>query len=105
VRNGSWSDDELLRTLAFYASLSIDEKIHLPKADVDDLVSRLPRRTKGSVLMRISNFVARDPQMAALGIKGLYGGGAHVDAMWERFSDDSGTLDVAKILRSSSQQL
>ncbi len=105
MRNGSWSDDELLRTLAFYASLSLEEKMRLPKGEVDQLVERLPRRSKGSVLMRISNFIARDPQMSSRGIKGLYGGGSHVDLMWERFSDETGSLDLGKILRASSQQL
>jgi hypothetical protein len=98
LRNGDWSTDELLRTLVFYGSLSLDEKLHLPKDAISALVQKLPRRSTGSVKMRISNFVARDPQMKLLGIAGLSGGGSHVDLIWERYADDKGNLNPSKLL-------
>ena len=98
MRNGDWSTDELLRTLVFYGSLSIEEKMHLPKDAISALVKKLPRRSSGSVKMRISNFVARDPQMKLLGIAGLSGGGSHVDLIWQLYADEKGNLDSSKLL-------
>jgi hypothetical protein len=105
MRNGPWSDDEMLRSLAFYASLTPEEKANLPKESISALVARLPRRTKGSVLMRIANFIARDPEMQAKGNKGLFGGGAHVDTIWVRFANEDGTLNLPKLLRVASTTL
>lgn len=105
LRNGDWAFDEMLRTLAFYASLGKDEKLHLPKKSLEGLVQKLPRRSIGSVKMRISNFIARDPAMKALGIAGLSGGGAHCDSIWATYSNESGELDLAKLLRDCSALL
>jgi hypothetical protein len=105
LRNGDWAYDEMLRTLAFYGSLSTEEKQHLPKADLANLVQKLPRRSIGSVKMRISNFIARDPQMKTLGVAGLSGGGAHCDLIWETYSNEAGHLDISKLTRACSTLL
>jgi len=105
MRNGNWAEDEMIRSLVFYASLTTAEKLALPKKDLDNLIKKLPRRSSGSVKMRISNFIARDPDMQKIGAKGLYGGGVHVDSYWQAFSDESGRLDLERLLRAAATLL
>ena len=97
-RNGPWSKMEMLRVLAVYATLDEAEKRTPPKKVIEDLQKVLPLRSAASITMRISNFVARDPGMQILGMKGLTSGGDHVDMYWNENSDSDRNLKVDLIL-------
>lgn len=96
-RAGEWNYEEMLRVLCLYASLDLDSRTKVPKDVLEAVQERMRRRTIDSIQMRIANYVARDPAMKALGVKGMFGGGGHVDAIWDRFADESGSLDLQKL--------
>lgn len=97
-RQGDWSSIEMLTTLAIYASLDPKSRTKIPKEVLAQAQVVLPRRTAGSIQLRIANYIARDPEMASLGFKGLSGGGSHVDSFWIQNSDEELKLDVKKLL-------
>jgi hypothetical protein len=96
-RAGEWSYEELLRVLCLYASLDVEHRSKVPKGLIQDVQILMRQRTLASIQMRIANYVARDPEMRARGVKGMFGGGVHVDAIWRQCSDESGNLDLQKI--------
>jgi hypothetical protein len=99
MKRRKWDRCELLLVLAFYATRELEAIRQLKKADLGILIRRMPSRSPGSLQMRISNYMARDPRMALLGVAGLYGGGSHVDAVWEEFFID-GDFDHKALLRA-----
>lgn len=102
TRGEDWSDEEMLRTLIYYASGASWAKGSLP---FSQLCSRLPKRSPASVVFRMLNYVARDPKAQDKGVKGMDGGGKKVDLFWEKFSDDSGNLNLSALLREASTGL
>lgn len=97
-RNGGWTKLEMLRVLAIYASIGPAERTKTPDHVIDLAQKVLPLRSSASIKMRIANYIARDPEMSALGLSGMYGGGDHVGLYWEQNSDDHGNLDLKKLL-------
>lgn len=105
MRAGPWTHEELLRTLCAYAALEPEERVKPPKKVFEILHAQMPKRTLGSLAMRFSNFVARDPEVRHFGVSGLFGGGAHVDVIWTRNSNADGTLDQKKLLANAAATL
>gem|GEM_PF-2646746 len=99
-KNSRWSRQELVTSLCFYAALSDQERMTIPKSSMDVMLEALPLRTKASLKMRIANFIAVDPEMKKLGHKGLDGGGDQVGQIWQEFSDEVGSLNLKKVLRA-----
>ena len=104
-RAGAWEYDEMLRVLCLYASVDIGDKTRISRETLELVKSHMPRRTIGTIKLRLSNYIARDPEMQEIGIKGLSGGGVHVDEIWQKFSDDHGILDHKKLLLEASRRL
>jgi hypothetical protein len=65
----------------------------------------MPKRTIDSIQMRLANYVARDPEMKKAGVKGMFGGGEHVDDIWNQFANDEGSLDLQKLVQAAAQIL
>ena len=101
-RAGEWNYEELLRVLCLYSSLDIEQRNKVPKELIEAVQKRMPKRTNDSIQMRIANYIARDPAMKKLGIKGMFGGGTHVDTIWDKFADESGSLDLQKLAREAA---
>jgi len=100
MRNGNWSRHELLTVLWLYASYEPSMRGTIP-VEMKKIVSqKLGIRSVASVSMRLANFIARDPEMVGYGAKGLFGGGHHVDTLWQEVSDSSGRLDYHLLLRT-----
>ena len=97
-RQGDWSSLEMLTALAIYATLDPKSRTKVPKGVLAQAQIVLPRRTSGSIQLRIANYIARDPEMTSLGIKGMSGGGSHVDSFWIQNSDEELKLDLKKLL-------
>jgi hypothetical protein len=104
-RAGAWDYEEMLRVLCLYASLDRTEKTRTPNDVLSEVQKRMPHRTLASIQMRLSNFVARDPEMKALGIKGMFGGGDHVDVIWEKFSGEDGSLNLQSLIQEAAKVL
>jgi hypothetical protein len=96
-RAGEWTYEELLRVLCLYASLDVENRSKVPKGLIVDVQMLMRRRTVDSIQMRLANYVARDPEMKARGIKGMFGGGTHVDDIWRQCSDETGHLNLQKV--------
>lgn len=99
-----WTREEMLRALCAYLSLELDDRKHPPKEFIDVLSRKLSNRSFASTALRIANFVSRDPEMQALGAKGMFGGGAHVDLLWDEFLSN-GQIDTSKVLRAAAFEL
>lgn len=98
----SWSDAEMLRVLAFYASLDGDQP---SKDDLLNLQKRMPGRGIATIKLRLGNYVARDPRKRALGLKGLSGSGNKATAQVAKYLNEDGSLNVHKLLRDCSTNL
>jgi hypothetical protein len=96
---------EMLRVLCAYACLEPAERLKPRPAIITALQVHMPWRTADSLLMRFSNYVARDRSMQDLGYKGLFGGGTHVDEIWGRFAEPDGSLDLQALLLEASLSL
>ena len=104
-RAGAWDYEEMLRVLCLYASLPWDEKSKPPIEVLEKVQKRMPKRTLDSIQMRLANYVARDPEMKKAGIKGMFGGGDHVDTIWGEFSNEEGSLNLQKLVQVAAQVL
>lgn len=93
----AWTRGDLLLALVAYLSLSIDQRAHPPKEFVAALASRLGRGI-ATTSLRLANYAARDPSMKLIGVKGMAGGGDHVDEIWTEFNSGDKT-DFQKLLR------
>jgi hypothetical protein len=96
LKRADWTRKEMVISLAYYATLSYPKVIDRLAGQECSLY--LPGRSSSSVALRLANYVARDPQMAKLGFKGMYGGGQKVDQIWDEFSDRNGLLDWKKLV-------
>ena len=104
-RAGAWEYEEMLRVLCLYASLDTADKSKAPKEVLKEVQSRMPARTIASIQMRISNYIARDPEMKAIGIKGMFGGGDHVDEIWDKFAAEDGSLNLKLLVQEAAKVL
>jgi hypothetical protein len=101
TRGEDWSEQEMLRVLAFYAGQGSSHS----KGEFEKLCSKLSNRTEASVVLRLGNYVARDFSAKKEGKVGLVGGGTKVDSFWSKFALEDGSLDLAKLLRACSTEL
>ena len=91
-----WTRKEMLIVLAYYSTLGYPKVVDRLAAQECSLFLR--SRSVASVSLRLANYVARDPQMARAGFKGMYGGGEKVDQIWDECSDRDGILDWRKVM-------
>jgi putative restriction endonuclease len=99
ARKDLWSREEMLLTLCYYISLPAAQRRVPPKHILEEL-SNLTGRTVGSISLRFANFNSVDPEFTDRGLKGMQGGGGHVQTTWNEFSRNDGTLDSNLLLRS-----
>jgi hypothetical protein len=102
TRGEDWEEAEMLRVLAYYASLQGGP---YSDDDVQKLADRMPNRGPATIKLRIANFVARDPKMKEAGRKGFSGGGNKATAFVQKYLLDDGSFDLAKLLRDCSKHL
>ena len=100
----AWTTNELLICLAYYVTLGRSQR-RSPPAWVLKELSELINRTTGSISLRFANFTAVDPQFTNAGLKGMDGGGAHVQNIWNECSKNDGELDPVKIIRAIAKSL
>ena len=96
-----WSREEMIVCLGWYGSLTKEQK-RTPPPFVLETLSKKLGRSKGSISLRFANFNSVDPLFTQDGLKGMSGGGAHVLAIWNEFSDNEGTLQPQILLRELS---
>lgn len=99
-----WTTDELLICLAYYSSLPKAQR-RSPPAWVLRELSELISRTPGSISLRFANFTSVDPEFTISGLKGMIGGGAHVQKIWNECAKNDGELDPVKIVRTLAKSL
>ena len=97
-----WTDAEMLRVLAFYASLEGEQPT---KDELLKLQSRMPGRGLATIKLRIGNYVARDPRKIAKGLKGLTGSGNKATAQVSKYLLENGSFNLAKLLKDCSTLL
>lgn len=100
----AWTPNELLICLAYYSTLARGQR-RSPPAWVIRELSELIGRTPGSISLRFANFNSVDPEFTGLGLKGMNGGGAHVQKIWNESSKNDGQLDQIRIIRGLAQAL
>lgn len=94
----NWTRSELLICLAYYSSLTTSQKRTPPSWVLEELASCI-NRSQGSISLRFANFNSVDPDFTDQGLKGMTGGGAHVQVIWNEFSSNDGQLDIRKLVR------
>jgi hypothetical protein len=102
TRGEDWSEQEMLRTLAFYVSLNGHSH---KKSELSRVTSRMPNRDESTVNLRLSNYIARDPMKAKQGLKGMVGSGKKSTDFVVKYLREDGTFDVHKLLRDCSEIL
>jgi hypothetical protein len=102
TRGEDWEEAEMLRVLAYYASLNGGP---YSEEDVQELADRMPNRGPATIKLRIANYVARDPRMKEVGRKGFSGGGNKATAFVQKYLLDDGSFDFAKLLNDCSKHL
>ena len=91
-----WTEAEMLRVLAFYASLDGGQPT---KADLVKLQERMPGRGLATIKLRLGNYVARDPRKIAKGLKGLSGSGNKATAQVTKYLNEDGSFNLQKLLK------
>lgn len=99
-----WTSEEMLICLAFYSSLNKTQRRTPPSWVIQDL-SELISRSPGSISLRFANFTSVDPEFTKSGLKGMSGGGAHVQKIWNECSRNDGELDTVKIVQALAKLL
>ncbi|MEN9966792.1 MAG: hypothetical protein RL036_25 [Actinomycetota bacterium] len=94
----------MLACLAYYSSLPKEQRRTPPSWVLEELEILL-NRTQGSVSLRFANFNSVDPDFTDLGLKGMVGGGAHVQAIWAEVSKNDGHLDLNRLLRLVAREI
>ena len=97
-----WTDAEMLRVLAYYASL---DGGHPTKEDLVKLQERMPGRGLSTIKLRLGNYIARDPRKKEKGLKGLTGSGNKATAQVTKYLNDDGSFNFQKLLRDCSTNL
>lgn len=82
----AWSDQDRLQALALYCRLSFGQ-LHRERPEVIHLAEQMGR-SASSVAMKLSNYASLDPEVRALGKKGLSGASRQDRLLWERFIAD-----------------
>ena len=98
VSRNSWTREEFIYCLAFYASLGEKQRRVPPKRLVAH-ISLATGRSEGSIKLRFANFNSVDPTFTSRGLVGMSGGGSTVVSIWHEFSDNEGELDSSKLLK------
>jgi len=86
----NWTRSELILALNLYLKLPFG-KLHQGNPDVIRLAN-LINRTPSSIAIRLTNFANVDPFHQARGIKGMSGGRAQVEPIWNEFIEDKERL-------------
>lgn len=81
----NWTREELILAFSLYSEIPFG-KIHMGNPKVVEL-SKLLRRTAGSVSMKLSNFARLDPALQARGISGLQRGAKGEKEVWDEFRE------------------
>lgn len=81
-----WTDRERLQALMLYCHLSFGQ-LHQHHLAVIDLAKRM-ERSPSSVAMKLTNYASLDPEIIALGKKGLSGASQKDRQLWKRFIED-----------------
>ncbi len=97
-KRNNWSRGELVVCLAMYSTLSSRDRRVPPKWILEHLAKRIGRST-GSISLRFANFNSVDPTFTSQGLVGMTGGGAHVQKIWNEFSNNEGELLVPLLVR------
>lgn len=98
-RKDLWSREEMLLTLCYYISLPVPQRRVPPKHILEEL-SNLTGRTVGSISLRFANYNSVDPEFTDKGLKGMQGGGGHVQTTWDEFSRNDGSIDSNHLFRT-----
>lgn len=104
VGRRDWTSEEMLICLAYYSSLNKTQRRSPPSWVLNEL-SKLISRTTGSISLRFANFTSVDPQFTNSGLKGMSGGGAHVQKIWNDCSKNDGELDSVKVVQAIAKML
>lgn len=78
-----WTDQDRLQALSLYSRLSFGQ-LHQRQPEVMALAKRMAR-SPSSVAMKLCNFASLDPEVLALGKKGLSGASQQDRQLWARF--------------------
>lgn len=81
-----WTDQDRLQALALYCRLTFGQ-LHRHRPEVIRLAEHMGR-SANSVAMKLSNYASLDPEVLALGKKGLSGASRQDRLLWERFIDE-----------------
>jgi putative restriction endonuclease len=80
----NWTKEELILAFNLYLKIPFG-KFHLRNSEVIYL-AKIINRTPSAVAMRLSNFASVDPFHQKRGVKGLTGGIAQVQPIWDEFN-------------------
>lgn len=79
----AWTDQDRLQVLSLYCRLTFGQ-LHRGRPEVIELAERMGR-SASSVAMKLSNYASLDPEVLALGKKGLSGASQQDRLLWQRF--------------------
>lgn len=79
----AWTDQDRLLVLSLYCRLTFGQ-LHRGRSEVIQLAERIGR-SANSVAMKLSNYASLDPEVLALGKKGLSGASQQDRLLWQRF--------------------
>lgn len=79
----AWTDQDRLQVLSLYCRLTFGQ-LHRGRPEVIQLAERMGR-SANSVAMKLSNYASLDPEVLALGKKGLSGASQQDRLLWQRF--------------------
>lgn len=86
----AWTDQDRLLVLSLYCRLTFGQ-LHRGRPEVIHLAERLGR-SANSVAMKLSNYASLDPEVLALGKKGLSGASQQDRMLWQRFIAEPETV-------------
>ncbi|MCE9663205.1 hypothetical protein LY622_07100 [Halomonas sp. M5N1S17] len=79
----TWTDQDRLLVLSLYCRLTFGQ-LHRGRPEVIQLAEQMGR-SANSVAMKLSNYASLDPEVLALGKKGLSGASQQDRLLWQRF--------------------
>ncbi|PXY00191.1 HNH endonuclease [Halomonas sp. LBP4] len=86
----AWTDQDRLQVLSLYCRLTFGQ-LHRGRPEVIQLAEYLSR-SANSVAMKLSNYASLDPEVLALGKKGLSGASQQDRLLWQRFIAEPETV-------------
>lgn len=86
----TWTDQDRLLVLSLYCRLTFGQ-LHRGRPEVMQLAERMGR-SANSVAMKLSNYASLDPEVLALGKKGLSGASQQDRLLWQRFIAEPETV-------------